>query len=110
MAKIQYSPQAVEDLQQIQSYITSELCNAKAANSTIAKILRQVNTLQQFPMAGPALSSIVNFETDYRFLVCGSYTAFYRVEDQYVKIVRVLYARRDFMRILFGTEQQISEQ
>lgn len=51
---------------------------------------------------GAPLSAIVDFETDYRFLVCGNYTAFYRFENRTVYIVRVLYGRRDFMRILFG--------
>lgn len=50
----------------------------------------------------PLFSSIINMETDHRFLVCGKYTVFYRIEGQTVNIVRVLYGRRNFMRILFG--------
>lgn len=102
MADISFSPEAVSDLQQTKAYITDELCNEQAAVNTIAKITSRIRELAAFPEMGAPLSSIVDFETDYRFLVCGNYTAFYRFENQTVYIVRVLYGRRDFMRILFG--------
>lgn len=102
MADISFSPEAVSDLQQTKAYITDELCNEQAAVNTIAKITGRIRELVAFPEMGAPLSSIVDFETDYRFLVCGNYTAFYRFENQTVYIVRVLYGRRDFMRILFG--------
>lgn len=102
MADISFSPEAVSDLQQTKAYITDELCNEQAATNTIAKITGKIRELTAFPEMGAPLSSIVDFETDYRFLVCGNYTAFYRFENQTVYIVRVLYGRRDFMRILFG--------
>lgn len=105
MAEIQFSPQAISDLQEIKAYITEELCNEQAAVNTIARITKRIRTLAAFPESGASLSSIVGFETDYRFLVCGNYTAFYRVEDTTVYIVRVLYGRRNFMQILFGIPQ-----
>ena len=41
-------------------------------------------------------------ESDYRFIVSGNYISFYRAYDSEVFIDRILYARRDYMRILFG--------
>jgi hypothetical protein len=35
---------------------------------------------------------------------------FYRVEDDVVKIIRVLDARRDFLSILFGKKQNNNEE
>ena len=102
MADILFSPEAISDLQQTKAYITNELCNEQAAVSTIARIMGGIRELATFPEMGAPLSSIVDFETDYRFLACGNYTAFYRFENQTVYIARVLYGRRDFMRILFG--------
>lgn len=102
MAEIKFSPEAISDLQQTKTYITNELCNEQAAVSTIAKITKKIRMLADFPASGAPLSSIVGFETDYRFLVCGNYTAFYRIENQTVNIIRVLYGRRNFMQILFG--------
>ena len=102
MADRSFSPEAISDLQQAKAYITDELCNEQAAMNTIAKITGRIRELAAFPEMGAPLSAIVDFETDYRFLVCGNYTAFYRFENRTVYIVRVLYGRRDFMRILFG--------
>lgn len=102
MADIKFSPEAINDLQQIKAYITDELCNEQAAVSTIAKIMEHINRLGTFPNSGAPLNSIIDFNTNYRFLVCDNYTAFYRIENNTVLIVRVLYGRRDFMRILFG--------
>ena len=84
MADISFSPEAVSDLQQTKAYITDELCNEQAAVNTIAKITSRIRELAAFPEMGAPLSSIVDFETDYRFLVCGNYTAFYRFENQTV--------------------------
>ncbi len=50
----------------------------------------------------PKLSAVLEFETDYRYLVCGNYIVFYRYENEKVYIVRIIYARRNYMRILFG--------
>ena len=102
MAEIKFSPEAITDLQQTKAYITEELCNEQAAVGTVAKITKRIRMLADFPESGAPLSSIVDFETDYRFLICGNYTAFYRIENQTVNIVRVLYGRRNFMQILFG--------
>lgn len=102
MTEIKFSPEAIVDLRQIKAYITDELCNEQAAVNTIANITKRIRTLADFPESGAQLSSIVDFETDYRFLVCGNYTTFYRIENQTVNIVRVLYGRRNFIKILLG--------
>ena len=51
---------------------------------------------------GPPLSSIMDIENDYRFITSGNYISFYRVCGSEVYIDRILYALRDYMRILFG--------
>ena len=102
MAEIRFSPQAISDLQEAKTYIADELCNKQAAVNTITRIIKKIRILAEFPASGSPLSSVVGFETDYRFLVCGNYTVFYRIENQTVNIIRVLYGRRNFMQILFG--------
>ena len=109
MAEIKFSLEAIDDLQQIKVYITDELCNEQAANSTIARIMKNINRLKAFSNSGAPLNSIIEFDTNYRFLVCGNYTTFYRIENDTVLIVRVLYSRRDFMRILFESKKITEE-
>jgi plasmid stabilization system protein ParE len=75
-----------------------------SARKTVVMIAERIGKLRQFPLLGPALSSIVAFDCDTRFLVCGSYMAFYHIEGQRVLIDRVLYGRRDYLAVLFGEE------
>jgi len=35
-------------------------------------------------------------------VLANNYSIFYRIEDEVIRIVRILYSRRDFVRILFG--------
>lgn len=102
MCEIKFSPLAVSDLQEIRAYIAEELGSEQTAVNVLAKITKRIRELAEFPQMGASLSAIVDFDTNYRFLVCGNYTAFYYFENQIVHIVRILYGRRDFMRILFG--------
>ena len=101
MAKINFTPDALEDMKEIKAYIADELCSERSAINTTQKIMKRIRQLADFPEIGAPLSSIINLEVPYRFLVCGNYTAFYKVEADEVHIVRVLYGRRNFMQILF---------
>ncbi len=102
MYKISFSPEAVDDLKEIKQYIKDELYNEQAAKNTVAKILKKIKLLSDFPESGSSLSAIIGFDTDYRYLVCDNYIAFYRIDNKNVLIVRVLYGRRNYMQILFG--------
>lgn len=106
MAKIQFTPEAINDLQSTRRYIKEELCSEQAAQNTIRKIMSRIAQLETFPEIGALLNSIVLVANDYRFLVCGNYTAFYRYENGEVFIIRVLYGRRNFMQILFGEPEE----
>ena len=102
MAKINYSPAALEDLREIKSFISEELCSEPAAINTIEKIVKRISQLADFPELGAPLSSIIDLEVPYRFLVCGNYIAFYKTDTDNVYIIRVLYGKRNYMQILFG--------
>ena len=83
----------------------AELENPAAAFNTVSKIMKTIRGLESFPDSGSLLSPILEMPTVYRFLVSGSYLVFYRHEGDSVYIVRVLYGRRDYMKILFGEIQ-----
>lgn len=99
---IHYSREAQSDLDEIWEYISFELCNPQAAENTVNKIMDTVDELEVFSEIGTTLSSVTDMESDYCFLVSGNYIIFYRVAGQDVYIDRVLYGRRDYLRILFS--------
>ena len=102
MAKLHISPEARDDLRGIKEYITTELVSPIAAVNTVSNISKAIRGLADFPARGVPLSSIVELPNDYRFLVCGNYMVFYRHEGDDIYVARVLYGRRDYMKILFG--------
>lgn len=60
--------------------------------------------LKEFPLLGLALSSKIDIPTDYRYLICGQYIVFYKNDDVYVSIYRILYSKRDYLKVLFDEE------
>ena len=100
MTKVMLSSAAKADLQETRRYISSVLSNPSASKQTLKRITTQLHTLEQFPEAGtPVL--IPGSPVAYRYLVCGSYMAFYHIHNEEVIVDRVLYGRRDYLSILF---------
>jgi len=54
---------------------------------------------------GAPLSSIIEIDTDYRYLVSGNYLSFYRVDGNDIYIIRILYGRRDYISVLFDESE-----
>jgi addiction module RelE/StbE family toxin len=102
VARIEYSPKAQDDLEHIGDYIAETLKNPSAALNTVTKIQESVDKRAEFPLMGAPLSSIADVDSDYRFLVCGNYLAFYHAETDIARVDRILYGKRDYLSILFG--------
>lgn len=102
MNNVYLSEEAKTDLTEIKAYIERELLNPSAALNTVSRITKSLRILQDHAQAGAPLSSIADIESDYRFIVSGNYISFYRVYSSEIYIDRILYARRNYMRILFG--------
>lgn len=104
MHKIKVNPMATEDLIEIKNYIQKELDNPTAAVDVIKKIIAKYDGLKQFPLMGVELSTKINVQTDFRYVVSGNYLVIYRADHEFVYIYRILYAGRDYLRILFPNE------
>lgn len=101
MKRVEYSPEARSRLKQIQTFVTEEYGELIAAK-IIRKILKTLRSLEQFDSRGISVSEMFGIETDYRYLYTEHNYAFYRVENDVVKIIDILYEREDFMQTLFG--------
>lgn len=89
----------------IWNHIVSNLQNRTAAENTVNRIMDAVDQLETYALIGPSLSAIAEMDGEYRFLVSGNYMVFYRVNGNDIYIDRVLYGRRDYLRILFSDNQ-----
>jgi addiction module toxin, RelE/StbE family len=102
--RVKYSPAAVDDMDEIFSYISQH--NVYAAENMLEKLNSSILGLADFPNAGSVLSedeySLI--QRGYRFIVVNPYLIFYRIMNgDTVVIHRILHGRRDYLRELFGS-------
>lgn len=98
--KLHYSLDARRDMDEIWEYIAVELENRSAAERAVTGIMDAVDQLEIFAGLGTPLSAIAAVDSEYRYLTSGNYMIFYRVLGSEVFVDRVLYGRRDYLRIL----------
>lgn len=103
--KIKYTPAAVDDMDEIFSFISHD--NLSAAEMMLEKLNNQIGKLAEFPNMGSVLSDeeYTLVERGYRFIVVHPYLVFYRLLDENVIIHRILHARRDYLRELFTIKE-----
>lgn len=103
MTEVVLSPEARRDLGEIGDYIAFRLRNKAAARRMLAQIQNAVMSLGHFPESGTPLA-FSGLNITYRYILCGSYMIFYHISERGVHIDRILYGRRDYLSILFGSE------
>lgn len=103
--KIKYTPIAMDDMDEIFSYISQD--NVDAVEKLLGKLKEEISKLEEFPNMGSVLSeeeyTFVN--RGYRFIVVHPYLVFYRLIDNTVIIHRILHGRRDYLRELFAIQE-----
>lgn len=100
--KVIFSTKAEEDLAELFRYISDSLHNKIAAYNIVDKILDLSQKLSNFPELGANLKPVDKVFVNYRYLIADNYVIIYNVVDQEVRILRVIYARSDYARLLQG--------
>ncbi|KKM08650.1 translation repressor RelE [Clostridiales bacterium PH28_bin88] len=103
--KIKYAPAAVDDMDEIFSYISQD--NISSAEMMLEKINRGIANLAEFPNMGSVLSDeeYTLIHRGYRFIVVQPYLVFYRIINNTLIIHRILHGRRDYLRELFDSQE-----
>ena len=102
MNKVRLTPEAVRDLSEIRRYISVELGNPSAAQRIVGSITENLRLLERHALAGPSVEALTGHPTDLRILVCGKYIAIYNAENSTASVARIMIARQDTIRVLFG--------
>ena len=102
-SKIKYTPAAIDDMDEIFSYISQDQLGA--AENMLGKLNESIAGLADFPNKGSVLheDEYSLIQRGYRFIVVNPYLIFYRIFDDTVVIHRILHGRRDYLRELFGS-------
>ena len=102
MYNVEYLPLARQDMVEIVTYIARELNNPAAANHIAEQLIQAGDGLRDFPYAAPAYQPLRPLKHEYRKLLLESYMMLYWVteEEKRVTIARVVYARRNYAKML----------
>ena len=106
MAKLEYSPVALEKLGAIHKYISEELLSPESAANTLESIRDRIRKLKKMPKIGAPLSSrcadLPEHLQDARILVCGKYIAIYLFDGKTIKVLCIYHALEDYIRHIFN--------
>jgi len=102
MYQLEFLPIAKQDMIEIVHYISHELHNPMAAENLAVDMITAAENLTEFPYINAIHQSIKPLKKEYRKLIVKNYIMFYRIdeEEKLVTIVRVVYARRDYEKLL----------
>lgn len=98
---LHYSPEAVEDLDEIYDYIYFEKQNPIAAKNTVQGIKKSIEDLKTLDNIGIKLILPGEIETPYRFIQYKNFLTFYRQKNNNIFIDRIIYGKRDYTQLLF---------
>lgn len=102
MYNLVYLPVARRDMIEIARYISVELKNPAAANQLATELIDAGDSILKFPYASPTYTPIRPLKHEYRKLIVQNYIMFYWIDEsnKQITVARVIYARRDFDRLL----------
>lgn len=96
--KIRIYPSAQRDLQEIVDYLNT--LSADTALRYYDLIVSEISSLSTMPLRFPHPRDLSLAAKGYRYLTVKNYLVFYIVSGDTVQIHRILYARRDYSRLL----------
>jgi len=90
------------DMREIRRYITEDLLNPEAAAKLINLIDTNIQSLKTMPTRFPLVQNTYLASKGFRIIVCESHLVFFIIEEETRKVfvMRVIYARRDWARML----------
>ena len=88
------------DMKQIFDYIAIELCNPTAAIGQINDFEKAFDNVCTFPESCPYINNEYVKDKSLRKLIVNNYIVFYRVKDNEIQVVRVLYGMRNYELLL----------
>ena len=96
--KVLFYPIAYNDLDEIFDYILED--NHSTAIETIDQIQAAIEKLITFPKIGSIPKDLRLQQMDYRMLVVDDYLVFYVVDEDAVRIRRILHGSRNYSHLM----------
>jgi len=109
MYKLRFTPEAIRDMEAVEEDVLAVSGRQDTANRYVDDFLDKIKAKKRFPQSG--IPVIYNDElfTGFYFVHFKKYNAFYRIQGEFIEVIRILQAKSDYMAILFG-EVSIDEE
>ena len=101
MYLLRYTPQAMRDMDSVWDEVYQASKNYDVADKYIKDFIDAIAPKRQFPAFGIPLRYKGLF-TGFYFIVFKEYMVFYRIKNNYIEVIRIIYKKRNYMQILFG--------
>lgn len=85
---------------EIKQYIKYNLQEPEIAEALISKIRKEINVLKENPKIYTIIDDDIIKKLEIRKLVVENYIVFYRIKNNSIQIVRVMYGRRNWIDLL----------
>lgn len=92
--------EAQNDLTQLVRYIYDNFNEPQTAKKIYTEIKEKIISLENMPSRHPVTEEEPYKAAEIRLLYIKNYTVFYKISDDCVRVLRVLYSRRDWKNIL----------
>ena len=89
-------PKAQRDIESIYLYISKVLFNEKAASDFFNELEDSLKTVCDFPESCPLISNELVDDSTIRKLLVKKYIVFYRLKDNEIQVIRVLYRMSNY--------------
>ena len=106
--QIRIMKSAQTDMHEIHRHISQDLQNPDAAIRRIKKIEESIHSLSKMPSRFPLVLDDYLASRGFRVIVVKTHLVFFVIREDIktISVIRILYVRRDWMRILkIGTDQ-----
>lgn len=97
---IEYSKEAKQDLIGIKRYIKYNLQEPNTAQKLISKIKMEIDKSKNDPTIYAIIEDELIRKLEIRKLIVNNYIVFYRIKNENVQIVRIMYGRRNWINLL----------
>lgn len=102
--KIRYTPKAMDDMDAVWNDVHEVSKEPDVADRYVNDFIDEIEKKKQFPLSGIPLVYRGLF-TGFYAVSFKKYKAFYRVNDSYMEVLRIIMEKKDYMKILFGESE-----
>ncbi len=99
-----YTPQAQADMDLVWDGVLAASADPDLSDRYIMDFLECIEAKREFPASGNPVYHAGLFTGYYR-VVYKAYSAFYRIKDDKIEILRILPNKQDYMTMLFGDQE-----